>query len=58
MTSFFMFANTCLHVMSQRHDVTSIAIQCDSLCANCQFLKTGLVDYIGVLPTPVTVAHK
>ena len=65
--SFFMFANTGLHetsqhhdanthlyVMSQHHDVTStlIAILCDSLCANCQFLKTGLVEYIGVLRTP------
>ena len=29
-TSFFMFANTCLHVTSQHHDVMStlIAIQC------------------------------
>ena len=35
---------------SQHHDITSIliAIQCDSLCTNCQFLKTGIVDHIGV----------
>ena len=41
-TSFFMFANTYLHVTSQCHDVMStlIAIHCDSLCANCRFLKT------------------
>ena len=47
----FMFANTRLHVTSQSHDVmsTSIAIQSDSLCANCRFLKTGLVGHIGVL---------
>ena len=50
-TFFFMFSNTYLHVMSQCHDVTPtlIAIQYDSLCANCRYLKTGLVDYIGVL---------
>ena len=56
---FFMFANTCLHVMSQRHDVTStlIAIQFDSLCANCRFLKTGLADHIGVLQTPIRLCY-
>ena len=34
--------------MSQRHvDIMMIiAIQCDSLCTNCLFLKTGLVDHI------------
>ena len=50
---FFMFANTCLHVTSQHHDVMStlIAIQFDLLCANCQFLQTGLVDHLGVLQT-------
>ena len=50
-TSFFMFANTRLHVNSQHHDVMStlIVIQCDSLCANCQLLKTGLVDHTDVL---------
>ena len=55
-----MFANTRLHVMSQRHDITLtlIAIQYDSLCANCQFLKTGLVDHIGVLQAPITNVHK
>ena len=41
-TSFFMFANTYLHVTSQCHDVTStlIAIQCVSLCTNiwCKYL--------------------
>ena len=44
-TSFFMFANICLHVTLQLHDIMStlIAIQCDSLFANCQFMKTGLV---------------
>ena len=49
-TSFFMLANAHLHVTSQCHDITStlIAIQCDSLCTNCRFLKTGLVDHIGV----------
>ena len=30
-----------------------IAIQCDSLCTNCRFLKIGLVDHIGVLQTPI-----
>ena len=56
-TSFFIFANTRLHVMSQCHDVmlTLIAIQCDPLCANCRFLKTGLVDHIGVLQTAITL---
>ena len=54
-TSFFMFKNTRLHATSH-HDVTLtlIAIQCDSLCANCGFLKTGLVDHIGVLQTLIT----
>ena len=54
-TSFFMFANIHLHVTSQRHDITStlIAIQCDSLCANCRFLKTGLVDHVDVLQTQI-----
>ena len=54
LTYFFMFANTFLHVMSH-HDVMStlIAIQYDSLYVNCRFLKTGLVDYIGVLQTPM-----
>ena len=54
--SFFMFANTRLHVTSKHYDVTStlIAIQCDSLCANCGFLKTSLVDHIGVLQTTNT----
>ena len=34
--------------------MTIIAIQCDSLCIrNCWFLKTGLVDHIGVLQTPI-----
>ena len=53
-TSFFMFANTRLHVTSQCQDIrlTLIAIQCNSLCANCQFLKTGLVDHMGVPQTP------
>ena len=53
---FFMFANTRLHVTSQCHDVMStlIVIQCDSLCANCRFQKTGLVDRIGVQQTPMT----
>ena len=55
-TSFFMFTNTHLHVTSQHHDITStlIAIQCNSLCISCRFLKTGgLVDPIGVLQTPI-----
>ena len=30
-----------------------IAIQCNPLCANCRFLKTGLVDHIGVPQTPI-----
>ena len=48
-----MFANIRLYVTSQRHDImlTLITIQCDSLCANCRFLKTGLVDHIDVLQT-------
>ena len=33
--------------------LTLIAIQCDSLCANFGFLKIGLVEYIGVLQTPI-----
>ena len=51
-----MFTNTHLHVTSQHHDVTStlIAIQCDSLCTNCRFLNTGLVDHKGVIQTPIT----
>ena len=56
--SFYVtFANIHLHVTSQHPDVTStlIAIQFDSLCANCQFLKTGLADHIGVLQTPITI---
>ena len=55
LTSFFMFANTHLHVTSQHHDITLtlIAIQCGSLCANCRFLETGLVDHKGVLHTPI-----
>ena len=50
-----MLANIHLHVTSQCHDVMStlIANQCDSLCTDCRFLKTGLVDYIGVLKTPI-----
>ena len=54
-TSFFMFANTRLYAMSQRHDITLtlIAIPCDSLCSNFGFLKTGLVEYIGVLQKPI-----
>ena len=49
-----MFLYTRFHVTSQCHDVklTLSAIQCDSLCANCQFLKTDLVDNIDVLQTP------
>ena len=52
-TFFFMFANTCLHATSDdvmlryvtlRHDITWIA----KLWPNCRFLKTGLVDHIGV----------
>ena len=52
LVSFFMLANTRLHVTSQCHDVTVtlIAIQCD-----CRFLKTGLVDHIGVLQIPITI---
>ena len=46
----------CDVTMSWRHvDImTIIAIHCDSLCTNCQFLKTGLVDHIGILKTPIT----
>ena len=53
--SFFMFVNTRLHVTSQCNDVTLtlIAIQSDSLCAPCRFVKTGLVVHIGVLQTPI-----
>ena len=44
-----------MYVMSQHHvDIlTIIAIHCDSLYTNCWFLKTGLVDHIGVLQTPM-----
>ena len=54
-----MFANTRLHVMPQHHDVipTLIAIQWNSLCANCRFLKRGPVDHIGVLQTPIIVFY-
>ena len=51
-----MSANTRLHVCDiTRHvDIMMIiAIYCDSLCTNCRFLETGLVDHIGVLQTPV-----
>ena len=57
-------ANTRLHVcdltMSRRKhpspcDITLIAIQCDSLCANCRFLKTSLAEHIGVLQTPIMI---
>ena len=47
----------CNVMTSQCYDVTStlIAIQCDSLCANCCFLETGIVDNIGVLQTPTRI---
>ena len=47
--------NTHLYARSQCHDVmlTLIEILCDSLCSNFGFLKTGLVEYIGVLQTPI-----
>ena len=49
-TTFFMFANTCLHTtMSWCH----FHINCNYLCSTGQFLKTGLVEYIGVLQTPM-----
>ena len=49
MTSFFMFGNIHLNVTSQHFNVMmSISIQCDSLCTNCQFLKTGRVSHITV----------
>ena len=52
---FFMF----VHVTSQRHGIMStlIAIQCDSLCINCWFLNTGLVDNIGVQQTPINLEN-
>ena len=55
-TSFFMFSDIHLHVMSQCHDVTLtlIAIQFDSLCPSCRFLKTGF-DHMGVLQTPIKI---
>ena len=37
--------------------MTIIAIHCDSLCTNCRFLKTGLVDHIGVLQAPKIHVH-
>ena len=40
-------------IVSQSAFIGSSSIHCDSLCANCRFLKTGLVDYIGVLQTPI-----
>ena len=53
-------ANTRLHVVLQCHDVTStlIAIQCNSLHANCRFLKTGLLDHIGVRQTPTILSSR
>ena len=62
-TSFF---HVCKHPSpceSQHHDDTSalIVIQWDSLCANCQFLKAGLVDHISVLRLiclSITVIHR
>ena len=42
----------------QRHDVTLtlLAVLGDSLCSNCGFLKTGLVEYIQMtyLQAPMT----
>ena len=55
-----MSTNTRLHVCdvttSRSHvDImTIIVLHCDSLCTNCQFLKTGLVDHTGVLQTPIS----
>ena len=51
-TSFFMFANTHLHVTSQCH----VDINCNSVrftLGKLSILKTGLVDHIGVLQTPM-----
>ena len=45
-----------MYVMSQMHDTMIIAVQCDCLCTNCQFLKTGLVDHIDVLQTPMKLS--
>ena len=58
-TSFLMFANTHLHATSQCQDVmlTLIVIQCDSLCANCGFLKAGPVDHIGVCTQSLEIVH-
>ena len=55
-TFFFMFANTGLCVTSQHHDVTMalIAILCNALWSNVGFLKTGRVEYLGVLQTPIS----
>ena len=57
-----MLANTRLYVISQRqrHDVTStlFAIQCNSPYKNCQFLKTGPADHVGVLQTPINIMTK
>ena len=50
--SFFMFAKTRLNVTSQHH----IDINCNSLYTNCRFLKTDLVDHIGVLQTPTIIS--
>ena len=48
-----MSANTVSMHVTSHHDVTKIAIKCDAICTNCRFLKTGLVDYIGVQQTPI-----
>ena len=44
-----------MYVKSQHHVniMMIIAIHCDPLSRNCQFLKTFLVDHIGVVQTPI-----
>ena len=39
-----------MYVTSQCHEHRHYN---DSLCTNCRFLKTGFVDHIGVLQTPI-----
>ena len=55
-TSFYVckHPSPCDITMSWHH-ININWIQCDSLCENCRFLKTGLVDHIGVLQIPMSI---
>ena len=40
-------------IMTSQHLFDIMTSLCDSVCANCRLLKTGPVDHIGVLQTPM-----